>query len=349
MWSRASPPRMSSSRWTPATTTRRKAPSIPGAAWPSGKTDRLTVVSNSYAADQTRMHVSQMLELPIHKVRVISKYVGGQFGRGDTGDQPFFLFTALLAKKAGRPVKFKHTRRDSFHDTRQARALPLQGGRHGRRHDHRAPFQVHRRHRRARRPLGLRAEIRPGRDLGGRAGPDSQHQDGILCRLHQPHPRLHDARGGQFPVQLHLRPDDRWPGRAAGYGPDRAGDQELRARMGHLPGSEPDGGAGDGRAAHRLGREAAQARRRPALRGRQEARGGLLPASRLACRVAGRAPRAGAGEDHPLPGRHGHAGRAHRGDRHRLEHLQCAWLRRGARLPGRPPGGHHLGLDRGHR
>ncbi len=86
------------------------------AEWEDG---RLTVFSNSYAADQTRMHVSQMLELPIHKVRVISKYVGGQFGRGDTGDQPFFLFTALLAKKAGRPVKFKHTRRDSFHDTRQ--------------------------------------------------------------------------------------------------------------------------------------------------------------------------------------------------------------------------------------
>jgi xanthine dehydrogenase molybdenum-binding subunit len=86
------------------------------AEWKNG---RLTVFSNSYAADQTRMHVSQMLDLPINKVRVISKYVGGQFGRGDTGDQPFFLFTALLAKRAGRPVKFKHTRRDSFHDTRQ--------------------------------------------------------------------------------------------------------------------------------------------------------------------------------------------------------------------------------------
>ena len=81
--------------------------------------DRLTVFSNSYSADQTRMHISQMLDLPIHKVRVISKYVGGQFGRCDTGDQPFFLFTALLARKSGRPVKFKHTRRDSFHDTRQ--------------------------------------------------------------------------------------------------------------------------------------------------------------------------------------------------------------------------------------
>jgi xanthine dehydrogenase molybdenum-binding subunit len=81
--------------------------------------DRLTIVSNSYAVDQTRMHVSQMLEMPLNKVRVISEYVGGQFGRADTGDQPFFIFSALLARKAGRPVKFKHTRRDSFHDTRQ--------------------------------------------------------------------------------------------------------------------------------------------------------------------------------------------------------------------------------------
>ena len=81
--------------------------------------DSLTVWSNSYATDQTRMHVSQMLALPLHKVRAVSPYVGGQFGRGDTGDQPFFLFTALLAKKTRRPVKFRHTRRESFHDSRQ--------------------------------------------------------------------------------------------------------------------------------------------------------------------------------------------------------------------------------------
>ena len=86
------------------------------AQWEDGQ---LTIVSNSYATDQTRMHVSQMLEIPLHQVRVISKYVGGQFGRADTGDQPFFIFTALLARKAGRPVKFKHNRHDSFHDTRQ--------------------------------------------------------------------------------------------------------------------------------------------------------------------------------------------------------------------------------------
>jgi CO/xanthine dehydrogenase Mo-binding subunit len=82
--------------------------------------DQLTVWSNSYETDQSRMHISQMLDVPLHKVRVVSPYVGGQFGRADSGDQPFFLFTALLAKKTGRPVKFKHTRRESFHDGRQA-------------------------------------------------------------------------------------------------------------------------------------------------------------------------------------------------------------------------------------
>jgi len=81
--------------------------------------ERLTLWSNSYEADQSRMHISQMLSLPVHKVRVVSSFVGGQFGRGDTGDQPFFLWTALLAKRTGRPVKFRHSRRESFHDSRQ--------------------------------------------------------------------------------------------------------------------------------------------------------------------------------------------------------------------------------------
>ena len=81
--------------------------------------ERLTVWSNSYEAEQSRMHMSEMLGVPLNQVRIVSPYVGGQFGRGDTGDQPFFLFTALLARRLGRPVKFKHTRRESFHDGRQ--------------------------------------------------------------------------------------------------------------------------------------------------------------------------------------------------------------------------------------
>jgi CO/xanthine dehydrogenase Mo-binding subunit len=90
--------------------------------------DRLTLWSNSYEADQSRMHISTMLDVPLHQVRVVSPYVGGQFGRGDTGDQPFFLFTALLARRTGRPVKFKHTRRESFHDGRQQATYTAQVG-----------------------------------------------------------------------------------------------------------------------------------------------------------------------------------------------------------------------------
>jgi len=80
--------------------------------------EKLTIWCNSYAADQTRMHVSQMLGLSLNNVRVVSPYVGGQFGRGDTGDQTFFIFTAILAKRTGRPVKFRHTRRESFQSGR---------------------------------------------------------------------------------------------------------------------------------------------------------------------------------------------------------------------------------------
>ncbi|HSQ38192.1 MAG TPA: molybdopterin cofactor-binding domain-containing protein, partial [Acidimicrobiia bacterium] len=86
------------------------------ARWEGGV---LTIWSNSYEADQTRMHVGQMLEIPLSRVRVISHYVGGQFGRNDTGDQPIFLVTALLARRTGRPVKFRHSRREAFHDSRQ--------------------------------------------------------------------------------------------------------------------------------------------------------------------------------------------------------------------------------------
>ncbi|MCX5795345.1 MAG: xanthine dehydrogenase family protein molybdopterin-binding subunit [Elusimicrobia bacterium] len=90
--------------------------------------NRLTLWSNSYEADQTRMFVSQTLGLPLNKVRVVCNFVGGQFGRNDTGDQPLFIFTALLAKKAGRPVKFKHTRREAFHDSRQPAVYTARAG-----------------------------------------------------------------------------------------------------------------------------------------------------------------------------------------------------------------------------
>jgi xanthine dehydrogenase molybdenum-binding subunit len=81
--------------------------------------DKLTCWTNSYQADQTRMMIATMLDLPLNRVRVICPYLGASMGRWNVGDQVFFIFTALLARRTGRPVKFKHTRREDFHDTRQ--------------------------------------------------------------------------------------------------------------------------------------------------------------------------------------------------------------------------------------
>jgi CO/xanthine dehydrogenase Mo-binding subunit len=80
--------------------------------------DKLTCWTSYYEADQTRMHLTQMLNLPLHKVRVINPYIGGSFGRGNIGEQPFFIFTAILAKRTRRPVVYQLTRREDFHDTR---------------------------------------------------------------------------------------------------------------------------------------------------------------------------------------------------------------------------------------
>lgn len=84
------------------------------------KNAKLTCWTNYYAADQTRMHISTMLKLPMNRVRVILPFVGGQFGRCNMGEQPFFLETALLAQRTGRPVRYKMTRREDFHDSRNA-------------------------------------------------------------------------------------------------------------------------------------------------------------------------------------------------------------------------------------
>ncbi|MBN1224745.1 MAG: molybdopterin-dependent oxidoreductase, partial [Candidatus Aminicenantes bacterium] len=45
--------------------------------------DELTCWTSYYQADQTRMHITQMLDLPLDKVRVINPYIGGSFGRGN--------------------------------------------------------------------------------------------------------------------------------------------------------------------------------------------------------------------------------------------------------------------------
>ena len=84
------------------------------------KNDQLIFYTNYYQADQTRMYLAQMLDLPLNKVRVINPYAGAQFGRCNAGEQPFFVTVALLAKRTGRPVKYKMSLEEDFHDTRNS-------------------------------------------------------------------------------------------------------------------------------------------------------------------------------------------------------------------------------------
>lgn len=83
-----------------------------------GRDNKITVWSDSYAVDQTRMHFHDMFDVPMSSVRAISPYEGGSHGRGDSGEQPFFIVTALMSKKLRRPVRYRQTRKEHFHDTR---------------------------------------------------------------------------------------------------------------------------------------------------------------------------------------------------------------------------------------
>ena len=95
------------------------------AYWKNGQ---LVFYTNYYQADQTRMYLAQMLDLPLTKVRVINPYAGAQFGRCNVGEQPFFVTVALLAKRTGRPVKYKMSLEEDFHDTRNSVGYVLQVG-----------------------------------------------------------------------------------------------------------------------------------------------------------------------------------------------------------------------------
>ena len=184
-----------------------------------------------------------MLGMPLHKVRVVSHYVGGQFGRNDTGDQPLFIFTALLARRTGRPVKFKHTRREAFHDSRQpaiytARAAATR--------DRTIPTAL------TFRAIGNVAVYadhsmfalkfgRRGRRDGLRSR--SEREDGGLRRLHQQAARLHDAGGRQLATQLQPGAHRRRPGREAGHLSTPVDPPELRPSLGTAAGPQPGGGA----------------------------------------------------------------------------------------------------------
>ena len=82
-----------------------------------------------------RIEIAHDLKIPLENVRVVCKYMGGGFGNKNQGHD-FDLMAAMLAKKAGAPVKLEFTRKEDL--CRGARPLAdqavLQSRREERRH-----------------------------------------------------------------------------------------------------------------------------------------------------------------------------------------------------------------------
>ena len=83
------------------------------AVWP--RTGDLTIYATTQGAFAVRDHVTRLLQLPMSKVRVVPLEVGGAFG----GKNASFVdgVAALLARKAGRPVKVVMTRTETLQAT----------------------------------------------------------------------------------------------------------------------------------------------------------------------------------------------------------------------------------------
>ena len=74
---------------------------------------RLTVWSSTQCPFMVRGILSQVLEIPVHQIRVIVEHMGGGFGAKQDLYQHEFV-CVLLAKKTGRPVKMEYTREETF-------------------------------------------------------------------------------------------------------------------------------------------------------------------------------------------------------------------------------------------
>ena len=79
------------------------------AAWEG---DRLTVWKASRNVYGDRDKLARIFQLPHDQVRVVAAYLGGGFGSKD--ETRLGLITALLARKAGRPVRMGYTREEEL-------------------------------------------------------------------------------------------------------------------------------------------------------------------------------------------------------------------------------------------
>lgn len=76
-------------------------------------TGRLTVWSATQVPHYLHRDLSRVMDLPMHKVRVVRPMVGGGFG-GKSDPFPHEMIAALLSRKTGRPVKILFDREEVF-------------------------------------------------------------------------------------------------------------------------------------------------------------------------------------------------------------------------------------------
>jgi len=85
-------------------------PRVSVAKWGGGK---LTVWASTQGVSNCRADIAKDLGLPLSRVRVICKYMGGGFGNKNQC-QDLDLMVAVLARVTGQPVKIEYTREDDF-------------------------------------------------------------------------------------------------------------------------------------------------------------------------------------------------------------------------------------------
>jgi CO/xanthine dehydrogenase Mo-binding subunit len=85
-------------------------PRVSVAKWDAGK---LTVYASTQGVSNARTDIAKDFNLPLSKVRVVCKYMGGGFGNKNQA-QDYDYMAVVLAKVTSQPVKLEFTREDDY-------------------------------------------------------------------------------------------------------------------------------------------------------------------------------------------------------------------------------------------
>ena len=88
------------------------APMEPRAALASWEDGLLTIWKTSRGVHVDRQTIARALEIPPEQIRVVGPYLGGGFGNKD--DSRLGALAAVLAQRAGKPVRIEYSREEEF-------------------------------------------------------------------------------------------------------------------------------------------------------------------------------------------------------------------------------------------